>query len=147
DINVHDLIKSSVTLVEQATKRKLNRIVNINDKLQLFANRIELHQLFFNIIKNAYDATPDTGTIYITAQDQNEKIQISIQDSGSGIPADIMDKMFIPFFTTKKVGSGTGLGLYWSLNIIKKHRGEIRAENSKSGGAIFTITLPKAIKV
>lgn len=69
-------------------------------------------------------------------------MEIRVKDNGSGIPAEIKDKIFQPFFTTKPTGSGTGLGLSLSYDIIKAHRGEIKVESTENTGTIFTIQIP-----
>jgi two-component system NtrC family sensor kinase len=68
-------------------------------------------------------------------------IQISVQDNGSGIPDSIKEKIFQPFFTTKPTGSGTGLGLSLSYDIVKAHGGELRVKSKEGKGAIFTISI------
>ena len=70
------------------------------------------------------------------------KIEISIKDNGSGIPRNVMDKIFQPFFTTKPTGQGTGLGLSLSYDIIKAHGGEIKVETKEGDGAEFIVLLP-----
>jgi len=67
---------------------------------------------------------------------------VAVSDTGPGIPPDVMSRIFDPFFTTKAVGEGTGLGLSISYEIVKKHGGEIRAENRAGGGATLTVRLP-----
>jgi signal transduction histidine kinase len=67
---------------------------------------------------------------------------ISVSDNGSGIPPEIVDKIFQPFFTTKPSGQGTGLGLSLSYDIVKAHGGELKVETKQGDGAIFTIVLP-----
>jgi signal transduction histidine kinase len=67
---------------------------------------------------------------------------IAIKDNGNGIPPKILDKIFQPFFTTKPTGQGTGLGLSLSYDIIKAHRGELKAETKEGEGSVFIILLP-----
>ena len=71
-----------------------------------------------------------------------KEVQITVKDNGPGIPDDIKDKIFQPFFTTKPTGSGTGLGLSLSYDILKAHGGEIKVEAKEGKGSEFTITLP-----
>ena len=73
----------------------------------------------------------------------NAKVEIKVNDNGNGIPQNIVDKIFQPFFTTKPTGQGTGLGLSLAYDIIKAHGGEIKVETKEPGeGAAFTILLP-----
>ena len=86
-----------------------------------------------------YDYEP---TVAVSTAKQNGKVEIKIKDNGSGIPKNIVDKIFQPFFTTKPTGLGTGLGLSLSYDIIKAHGGEIRVETKEGEGAEFIIELP-----
>lgn len=108
-------------------------------------NFSNLGQVLINIINNALQALPDgRGTIsFLTSFRQDtESIIVECRDGGIGIPRDIMKDIFKPFFTTKDVGKGTGLGLYVSYEIIKKHKGEIRVSSEAGKGTTFTIELP-----
>ena len=85
------------------------------------------------MINNAIDAIEEEGTITISTSDLNkEHVQLTIQDTGSGMPKDVRDKIFDPFFTTKEVGKGTGLGLSISHGIIEKHRGTIEVKSKSN---------------
>jgi len=81
-------------------------------------------------------------TVSVSTNKSGDKVTISVEDNGNGIPPTIMDKIFQPFFTTKPTGEGTGLGLSLSYDIIKAHGGELKAETSKDKGTTFTISLP-----
>jgi signal transduction histidine kinase len=72
----------------------------------------------------------------------NDKVQITVTDNGNGIPQNIVDKIFQPFFTTKPTGQGTGLGLSLAYDIVKAHGGEIRVETKGGDGTEFIIRLP-----
>jgi signal transduction histidine kinase len=85
-------------------------------------------------------------TVSIQTKKINDKIEIRVEDNGNGIPQNIIDKIFQPFFTTKPTGEGTGLGLSLAYDIItKEHKGTIIAENKEGGGSTFTIQLPLSI--
>jgi signal transduction histidine kinase len=81
-------------------------------------------------------------TVLVSTKKLNDKIEIHIKDNGGGIPANVVSKIFQPFFTTKPTGQGTGLGLSLSYDIIKSHRGEIRVENKEGEGSEFIINIP-----
>jgi len=83
------------------------------------------------------------GTLTLSSCCENGVGKISIADTGSGIPAENLEKIFDPFFTTKPPGQGTGLGLHNVRGIIKKYRGEIRVESEVGKGTTFIIELPK----
>jgi signal transduction histidine kinase len=94
-----------------------------------------------NLLVNAAQAIPGEGTISITTAKKGDSVRISIADSGVGIPAENISKVFDPGFTTKGVGVGTGLGLSICYKIIEQHQGEIDVESGDQG-TTFTITLP-----
>ena len=106
-----------------------------------------LQQALLNILINAEHAINSTGaagrieTSVTTANDGNT-VRLTIEDSGPGIPAEILPRIFDPFFTTKDVGQGTGLGLAITYGIIQEHGGTIHASNTPQGGARFTVDLP-----
>ena len=98
-----------------------------------------LEQVIINIIKNAIEAVGDIMDPKIHVRiSQNEKTQITISDNGHGIDEDKIDKVFIPFFTTKTDGSGIGLAL--SREIMRLHGGNIEVQSSKDSGTSFTMT-------
>jgi PAS domain S-box-containing protein len=105
----------------------------------------EISQVLLNFLNNAYDAIQNCSDkwVKIEAQEVWNYIQINIVDSGSGIPAEIQEKMMQPFFTTKEVGKGTGLGLSISKGIIENHKGRIQIDGSCKNTK-FMIFLPKA---
>ncbi|HLE01179.1 MAG TPA: ATP-binding protein, partial [Bdellovibrionota bacterium] len=105
-------------------------------------NRFELGQVFLNLFNNAVDAMPGGGQIRVSARVADDNLLILVKDSGRGIPADLLDKVMEPFFTTKEVGKGTGLGLSISHGIIEEHSGTMRVRNHPEGGAEFEIRLP-----
>ncbi|MCA9084386.1 MAG: hypothetical protein KDA81_10040 [Planctomycetaceae bacterium] len=102
----------------------------------------ELNQVFMNLMVNAAQAIEEHGTIVITTEATETDILIHVSDSGRGIPPENMDKLFTPFFTTKPVGSGTGLGLSVSYGIIEKHHGSIDVQSTVGEGTTFTVRLP-----
>ena len=109
------------------------------------ADQSQLQQVFMNVILNAADAMNGKGrlTLATRANDQDECIEISISDTGCGIPPENIDRIFDPFFTTKGVGHGTGLGLSVSYGIIQSHNGDISVSSDPGAGTTFTISLPK----
>jgi PAS domain S-box-containing protein len=109
----------------------------------------QLKQVFMNMMVNAAEAMTKSGgtlTIVTKPNDDDSSIQISFQDTGSGIPPEIQSKIFDPFFTTKDVGKGTGLGLSTSYGIIQSHHGNIEVDSEPGKGTTFTIILPVSIE-
>jgi PAS domain S-box-containing protein len=105
-----------------------------------------IHQALLNIVMNAEQAIAATGKpgrIEITTSlAAGNRLVTTIRDTGSGIPADTLPRIFEPFYTTKEVGKGTGLGLAIAYGIVQEHGGQIVAANHPDGGALFTVELP-----
>jgi two-component system, NtrC family, sensor kinase len=103
----------------------------------------QLQQVILNIINNARDAIGnENGTISITTSRDEKRLRLAITDSGCGMPPEQVDRVFMPFFTTKEVGKGTGLGLSVSYGIIHGLGGEIDVESVRGEGTTFTLVLP-----
>ena len=102
----------------------------------------QIGQVLLNILVNAGHAIEEHGEIRIATWHTDGWIQIAIEDTGRGIPADAMSKLFDPFYTTKAVGEGTGLGLAISYGIVHEHGGEIQVTSELGKGSRFTIRLP-----
>jgi signal transduction histidine kinase len=103
----------------------------------------ELNQVWTNLVDNAIDAMEGRGTLTLRARrdPEGDGVQVSVCDSGPGIPDGIRERLFEPFYTTKPPGKGTGLGLHISHNVIARHGGRIEVTSS-SGGACFEVSLP-----
>ncbi|MBN1259544.1 MAG: GAF domain-containing protein [Anaerolineae bacterium] len=107
---------------------------------QVLGNATNLGQVFLNLIINAVDSMSNGGELHISTAPQDHGIDVRFRDTGSGVPAEIMDRIFEPFFSTKT--HGTGLGLSISYGIVKQHNGDITVESAVGQGATFTVTLP-----
>src|SRR6266705_5177632 len=110
------------------------------------ADAHQLQQVFLNLITNAEQAMEQRDghhhRLTVSTRRNADAIRIEVEDTGAGIPANLLERIFNPFFTTKPTGSGTGLGLSISLGIVREHGGRIWAENAPQGGARFVIELP-----
>lgn len=114
---------------------------SIPDTLGKFTgDKIKLEEVFLNLLKNAKEAIPGSGTILLTAERKKDTLSIRIKDSGCGIPAEHIDSIFEPFKTYKE--GGTGLGLSLSKRIIEAHSGSISVISKEGKGTTFTIKLP-----
>ena len=111
----------------------------------------DIGRVVLNLINNAFYAVNEKAkqnipgyepTVIVSTKKLNDKIEIKVSDNGNGIPTSIKEKIFQPFFTTKPTGSGTGLGLSLSYDIIKAHGGEIKVDTKVNEGTEFTIQLP-----
>ncbi len=103
-----------------------------------------MEQVFMNIILNALDAMQGSGTLSVRTRRAEGWVEIDFQDTGVGMPEEILDKIFDPFFTTKDSteGMGMGLGLAVSYGIVKNHNGDIQVSSKVGEGTTFTIKLP-----
>ena len=108
----------------------------------ILASQDRLAQVFLNLIFNAIEAMPDGGILAISARRAGPEAEITVEDSGQGIPPGVLPMVFEPFFTTRP--DGPGLGLAISHNIVEQHGGTIEAANGAHGGAVMTIRLPLA---
>ena len=102
----------------------------------------QLKQVIINLLSNAFDAIAGEGTISISTQVQDEGVELTIADSGCGIPDESREKLFEPFYTTKPVGQGVGIGLSTCYAIVQQHGGSIRVDSTVGEGASFHVLLP-----
>jgi two-component system NtrC family sensor kinase len=111
---------------------------------EILTDRNQLIQVFVNLIKNAMDAMPHGGVLTVTTKRVYDRALISFRDTGHGMTKEQMEKVFLPFFTTKEPGEGTGLGLSISNTIIQNFGGELFVESAPGRGTEFTVELPLA---
>jgi len=103
-----------------------------------------LEQILVNLLSNATDAlSPGTGEIEVTLREEGGDVIFEVSDNGPGIPAELGDRIFDPFVTTKPEGEGTGLGLAVSRRLAISMGGSLSAGKGSAGGALFTLRLPK----
>lgn len=114
----------------------------LNKKLSIKADRKMLEQVLINLIGNAIHSmeSQDGGEISLTAEAGESQVMLQVQDTGAGIPEDILPSIFIPFFSTRK--NGTGIGLTLSKNIMQLHRGGISVQSKEGEGTVFRLSFP-----
>ncbi|MDO8349324.1 MAG: ATP-binding protein [Planctomycetota bacterium] len=145
----HDLlqvVRRSVALVEhQAKFHDVAITLAIDPELPAVAcDADEMEQVFLNLLINAAEAMPHGGSITVRAAlAPNGRVVVEFADTGIGIPAENLGKIFDPFFTSKPVGKGTGLGLSVSYGIVRRHGGAIGVQSTVGKGTTFTIDLPR----
>jgi two-component system NtrC family sensor kinase len=149
--NINDLLRRCVSLLEnQAIFHNITIVRNFDESLPMIVvDPSQIERVFMNLLINAAEAMPDGGTLSLTTCfGLNEKfIEIEVKDTGHGISIENMDRIFNPFFTTKDVGHGVGLGLAISYGIVKEHNGEISVESEAGKGSTFIVSLPVIVKV
>jgi len=155
-VSVHELLENSLRLVQHQLKTHKIQLVRA---LGAGADTVrgdgkQLEQAFINLLLNAIEAMEEMGTLTVASEiviatdhisrfepgNKKQQIQISIKDTGSGIPRELIPRLFDPFVTTKP--EGTGLGLAITARIIHEHRGRIKVESEVNKGTTFKITLP-----
>jgi PAS domain S-box-containing protein len=143
---LHDAIEITRTRWEnEARLRGLEYRVMLDARsgLLTYGSASELREVFVNLIVNAVDAMPDGGRISLSCIASGNRLRLQIADNGCGMPEDIQQKIFEPFFSTKGA-HGTGLGLSVSYSIIERHEGTISVSSESGQGTVFTIELPAA---
>jgi PAS domain S-box-containing protein len=157
-VQLGPLVSELVTLFQQTFPKSITITTSIPQSLwQINADATQVHQLLANLCINARDAMPQGGQLRITAHNQrvtdaeagrNEGLSpglfvvLEVEDTGTGIPAELLEKIFEPFFTTKEVGKGTGLGLSTAQSIVRNHGGRMQLDSTPGKGTRFTVYLP-----
>jgi signal transduction histidine kinase len=145
DVAVQELVEQVVqSLAPQLSAQGINCSIEIPRDAPLSADGEMLRRAVLNLVLNAIDAMPDGGELVITGYNGAGEFELEIADSGAGIPDDAMDRIFDPFFSTKR--EGTGLGLALVQQIVQAHGGTVRAANCPEGGAAFTLTFSRAAR-
>ncbi|MCK9418181.1 MAG: PAS domain S-box protein [Nitrospirae bacterium] len=160
-INLNDVVYETIKLLEQVIDKSIDLSVELDNRLPLIQGDVnQMEQVIMNFIVNARDSMPKKGgRIVIHTQSRTvvksmpdvppyvppgEYVQISVTDTGAGIPEDILNKIFEPFFTTKEQGKGTGLGLSMVYGAVKDHEGYLSVQSTLGVGSTFTVYLPAA---
>lgn len=140
-IDALDLLKSRL---EQG---KVNVVTDLAEDLPAFtADLSQISQLVTNLTVNAMQAMPRGGTLTIKTSVNKNDLLFAISDTGTGMTEEVISKIFMPFYTTKPVGVGTGLGLSVVHGIITSHNGKINVTSKVGEGSVFTVTLPVSVK-
>ncbi len=145
-LDVNQLVRESLRFLEPelADRRIAVRRELRSDLPPLRLDAGQMKQAFYNLIRNASQAIGTDGEITVRSDLDDECVRLSFRDTGDGISAEAMSRIFQPYFTTKK--SGTGLGLLIVRRIVREHGGEIRFESEEGEGTTVTLFLPRVIK-
>jgi len=143
-VDVSGMAAETLQLFEPHLKgRRITMVREIEAPLpSVMGNRGRLQQVLMNLLLNAVDAMPEGGTIGVCASASAGRVRLTVSDTGVGISAEHLEKIYDPFFTTKPRGQGTGLGLSVSYGIIKEHAGTLTAESAPGEGSRFIVSLP-----
>jgi signal transduction histidine kinase len=142
-VQANDLITQAVTLQEgKAEQRHIQVDLDLTDGLPPVAGGYSLFQVFTNLVSNAYDAMAGGGTLSIGSRQRDGSLVIKFADTGCGMPPEVMECIFTPFFTTKRAGKGMGLGLAVCREVLGRLGGRIEVESEPGKGTTFTVTVP-----
>jgi len=141
-VKIEEVIDSILSIVQTELKYKAELVKKYDKTPLVKCNAQRMGQVFINLLVNATHAIVDRGTIEIRTYRQDKYLCIDFKDTGKGIPPENLKKIFDPFFSTKPVGQGTGLGLSVSYEIVKKHGGDIRVVSEVGKGSTFSVLLP-----
>jgi len=143
-VSVAEILEKTVDMIrldERAQGIEIS-LEPCGSRLPTTALRVQLQEAFTNIALNALDAMTEGGSLTIRSLERHAEMVVTFEDSGCGIPAETGRRVFDPFFTTKEPGEGTGLGLFVSNSIVRKHGGTIDFRAGATEGTVFTVTLP-----
>ncbi|HMK75497.1 MAG TPA: PAS domain S-box protein [Thermodesulfobacteriota bacterium] len=143
-VKIDELIEGILLVMEKQMREANIRVeTSFGEEIpDVMASTNQMRQVFLNIFKNAKEAMPKGGTLFVRTSKEDNRVLIHIQDTGIGIPEEIKDKIFDAFFTTKQKVKGVGLGLSVCYGIIRDHGGEIKIKSEEGKGTTFTISLP-----
>ncbi len=125
--------------------KRIEFVKDIKERLFIMADRDQLQEIFFNIIRNAVQAIEEKGKIVFTAQKRKGDVIIEIKDTGSGMPEEKIEKIYDPFYSTKGEGKGTGLGLAIVKQLVIRNKGTIHVESRVGEGTAFKLSFPEAV--
>ena len=142
EIDLHQGLESTLTILHHRFKDGIKVVREYDENLpRICAYGGELNQIWTNLISNAIEAMQGKGELRVRTARDLDRVLVEIGDNGPGIPPDVLPHIYEPFFTTKGVGEGTGLGLDTVCRIIRNHHGEIRV-SSRPGDTRFQVYLP-----
>jgi two-component system NtrC family sensor kinase len=155
EMDLNHVVAQAFTFVGQQLKLRNIAVVQSLDSAlpRVWGDPFQIEQVLLNLVTNARDAIEGTGvgsgTLTVRTEHlADDRIALSVTDSGPGIPPEVQPRIFDPFFTTKEVGKGTGLGLSICHGIMQEHRGEIQVESpvADDRGTRITLLLPRSLR-
>ncbi len=138
----HTLVKDALGMIQIPDRIQI--VNHVQEDAWIWVNPDKMMRVFINLIKNAVDAIPEKGTVEISSCQAGDMVKVVFSDTGTGIPEEIVHKIFTPLFTTKAQGMGFGLAI--CKRIIEAHGGTITVKTEVNKGTTFTITLPSKPK-
>ncbi len=144
EVRLNRIVEDSLALLDpQLRSAQIAVEAALDDHLpSVYGDAGKLQQVFVNLVSNARDAMPHGGRLVVRTRAENGRVHVEVADTGIGIPAENLSKIYDPFFTTKSTGRGTGLGLAITYGIIQEHHGSIQVRSQPDQGTIFTLEFP-----
>lgn len=143
-VNVNRLVRDGLYFLESRCAREGIRLLRDTEEglPEIAADPAQVHQVLVNLVVNAIQAMPTGGVLTITTRTDGESVRLTVQDTGCGMTEEVQKQMFLPFFTTKEVGEGTGLGLSVVHGIVTSHGGKIHVLSQPGRGTRVEVDLP-----
>ncbi|BAN36105.1 sensor histidine kinase [Sulfuricella denitrificans skB26] len=141
-VDLNDNLRFACNMLAGQTRDRVELVMELGILPKIMCLPGHLNQVFLNLLLNAAQAIADQGRIEVRSEVAGSEIHIRISDNGCGIPEKNLDRLFDPFFTTRQVGSGTGLGLTVCRDIVQAHGGRIEVKSKEGMGTTFTVILP-----
>jgi PAS domain S-box-containing protein len=143
-LDVNDTVAGLEGLLRCLTGERITLRISRGDGVPpVWADRGQIERVIVNLVANARDAMPEGGVLEIRTADGERGVTLSVSDSGTGIPAEILPHVFEPFFSTKQAGRGTGLGLWSVATIVGQAGGQVTVRSSPDQGSTFTLHFPE----
>ena len=144
ELDINTILCDEIQLLERTTLAKVHLQMDLQPDLRLIRGEAsDFSRAFMNIFVNALDAMPDKGRLSIRTRNADDQwIEVEIEDTGTGMPKEILGKAMDPFFTTKPMGKGTGLGLSMVYNTVKAHQGQIEVQSEPGQGTLVRMRFP-----
>jgi len=144
ELDLNALLKEEVRLLERITLARARLELDLDPGLRpVLGDAAALAHAVMNLVVNAVDAMPGGGTLILrTRNAPRERVELQVEDTGCGMPREVLDKALDPFFTTKEVGKGTGLGLSMVYGTVKAHRGQLDIQSQPGKGTLVTLAFP-----
>lgn len=143
-VNLNDIVRDGIYFFEsRCAKAGIHLVCRLADDLPMITvDPGQINQVLVNLVVNAIHAMPEGGTLIVETRGGEDGIDVSVEDSGAGISDDVADQIFLPFFTTKDINEGTGLGLAVVHGIVTSHGGTVKMKTEVGKGTRFMIHLP-----
>lgn len=147
-LSISEVLEQTLRLVARPLGARAELLRDFGARREIEADRTRLGQVFLNLVQNAIDACSDVPErahrISVRTRDLRAGVCVEVEDTGPGVPAELRERIFAPFVTTRPHGAGTGLGLYISRRIVAEHGGTLELLRSSGSGSVFRVELPEA---